>query len=189
MPIYTLVLYLHVIGDIGLFVGLGVALYGLAALRKAERVEQVRPIVHLMHAAERLYTFAGPLLLLSGAYLTETTWGWDTAWIDVALGSLLLMLPLGPFIVGPRVQAIRKAADAASDGPLPGSLAAQVRDPLLGTAQRAVAGVMLGVVFLMTVKPALNVSILAIAVGLLLGAASGLPLWWSPRRRAGIAGD
>jgi hypothetical protein len=43
------------------------------------------------------------------------------------------------------------------------------------------AAVMIGIVFLMTTKPALMGSIIAMAVFLVLGLASGLPLWRSAR--------
>lgn len=176
MDLYPLVVFLHVISDAGVFVAVGATLYGLAALRQAGRVEQVRPIVALVLRAERIYSLAGPLLILSGLFLTLRAWPWTTGWIAAALGSVVLILPFGPILVSPRLAAIGRAADAAPDGPLPADLLAMIHDPILGVVQQGVAGVLLGIVFLMTVKPGLIPSILVIAGGLALGMASALPL-------------
>ncbi len=176
MNLYPLAVFVHVISDAGVFTAVGVTLYGLAALRQAGRVEQVRPIGALMLHAERIYALVGPLLLLSGIYLTLTAWSWGTGWILVALGSLVLLFPFGPILVSPRLAAIGRAAAAAPDGPLPAEIDARIHDPLLSIVQQGVAGVLLGIVFLMTVKPGLLGSLLVIACGLALGVASALPL-------------
>jgi Predicted integral membrane protein (DUF2269) len=185
MTLYSLAVFLHVVGDAGVFVAVGVTLYGLAALRQTARVEQSRPIIALMLHAERIYALAGPLLLLSGVYLTFIAWPWTTGWIAVALGSLVLLFPFGPILVSPRLAAIGRAAQAAADGPLPADLLARIHNPLLGIVQQGVAGVLLGIVFLMTVKPGLAGSLLVIACGLVLGVISALPLL---RHRARLRG-
>jgi hypothetical protein len=48
MNIYNLVLFLHVVGAIGYFLGIGTWLFVLVGLRRAQRVEQVRALVHLI---------------------------------------------------------------------------------------------------------------------------------------------
>ena len=48
MSIYTIVLFLHVSGAIGYFISIGTWLFGLATLRRAQRVEQVRSIANLV---------------------------------------------------------------------------------------------------------------------------------------------
>jgi hypothetical protein len=184
MSLYAISLFVHVVSDIGMFVGVGVWVFGLIMLRRISRVEQIRPIVAMMELSERTYSVAGPLLLLSGIYMTVTVWGWETAWINVALGSILLMIPLGPVIVAPRIKAIHKAAEETPDGPLPQALAAQISDPLMSTAQQTMACILFGVVFLMTTKPDLVGSLVVILVSVVVGALTGLPLWLSGRRKA-----
>jgi hypothetical protein len=48
MNVYNIVLFLHVSGAIGYFIAIGTWLFGLSALRRAQRIEQVRAIVHLI---------------------------------------------------------------------------------------------------------------------------------------------
>lgn len=56
------------------------------------------------------------------------------------------------------------------------ALAARVHDPLMGAAARTLAALLLGIVFLMTTKPALGGAIVAMLVALVLGLVAGLPL-------------
>src|SRR2546430_17675337 len=58
MTIYTIVLFFHVSGAIGYFVSMGTWLFGLSALRRAQRVEQVRALTHLVG-------WSGPLFAIS----------------------------------------------------------------------------------------------------------------------------
>ena len=125
----------------------------------------------------------GALLTIgSGLYLALSAWGLP-GWIQVALGSIILLLP--PLVAGviePRLHAILKLVGTLAEGPLPPALAARLRDPLLATALHIDFMVVLGIVFLMTTKPTLLGSIFAIAVAVVLGLVSGLPLWYKERR-------
>lgn len=188
MTLYALMLFVHVTSDIGIFVGLGAWLLGFAALRRAQEVSQVRALAALIHRTEPLSVASSLLTIASGLYMLSTTWGWQTAWAVVALGSLLVCLP--PLLLGiiePRMRALLRLAREAPDGPVPDRLQALIHDRLLGTALRMMAAVVLGIVFLMTTKPALEgaITVMAIAVG--LGAASGLLLFGS-RRGTGQVG-
>jgi ABC-type spermidine/putrescine transport system permease subunit II len=174
MSIYTIVLFLHVSGAIGYFIGIGIWLFGLATLRRAQRVEQVRSIANLVGLTGPLFAVSVLLILVTGLYRAFTAWGLQTGWIDVALISLILMAPLGTALVEPRRRAIDRMAREAPDGPLPESLEQRTHDPLLGTTLQTLATLLLGIVFLMTTKPSLPVSLIVIAVALALGLASGL---------------
>jgi hypothetical protein len=105
-------------------------------------------------------------------------WGWTTAWVDTALITLLLMLPLGPAINGRRLAAIHQAAQAAPAGPLSAALRTQRDDPVLWTSICVFIGATSGIVFLMTVKPDLPGSLGTMAVALLLAFSVG---WLSQR--------
>jgi hypothetical protein len=177
MNIYPLMLFIHVTSDIGIFIGIGAWLLGLAALRRAQDVSQVRALAMLVHGTEPLSVMSALLTLASGLYMLLTVWGWQTAWALVALGSIIVFLPpLLLLITEPRMRSIVRLAQVAPSGPIPEPLQALIHDPLLGTAVQTLAGVVFGIVFLMTTKPALPSAILAMGVAVGLGAASGLPL-------------
>jgi Predicted integral membrane protein (DUF2269) len=181
MNSYTIVLFLHVSGAIGYFISMGTWLFGLAALRRAQRVEQVRALTHLIGRLGPLFGISVLIILATGLYMAITAWSLQTSWIAVALISLILIAPLGTAFIEPRRRVIDRLAREAPDGPLPQSLEQRTHDPILGIALQTVTILLLGIVFLMTDKPSLIGSLIVIAVALVLGLASGLLVFRSRR--------
>ncbi len=185
MSLYVLALFLHVSGDVGIFIGIGAQLLSLAALRRAQYVEHVRAIAWLMPISDLIGVSSALLTITTGLYMALTVWDLQIGWIAVALGSIVVLLP--PLIGGviePRTRAIVTMAREAPDGLLPEALDKRIHDPVLGVALQMMAAVVFGMVFLMTIKPSLVGSITVIAVALALGLASGL-LFWRTRRWKG----
>ena len=174
MSIYNIALFLHVSGAIGYFVAMGTWLFGFAALRRAQRVEQVRALTTLTGRLGPLFGISVLLILVTGLYMAITAWSFQTGWIPVALVSLILIAPLGTAFIEPRRRAIARLAQEAPDGPLPQELEQRIHDLILGTALQTVTILLLGIVFLMTTKPELVGSLIVMAVALVLGLASGL---------------
>src|SRR5947208_12212892 len=174
MSLYPIALFLHVSGAIGYFVGMGVWLFGLATMRRAQRVEQVRSIVQLVGLSGPLFGISVLLLLTAGLYMALTAWSLLTGWIVVGLISLVLLAPLGTAVLEPRRLVIDRLARKAPDGPLPEELERSIRDPVLLTAPQTLTALLLGVVFVMTTKPSLLGSLIVMAVALVLGLAWGL---------------
>ena len=183
MSIYTIVLFLHVSGAIGYFISTGTWLFGLSALRRARRVEQVRALTNLVGRSGPLFGISVLLILATGLYMALTAWGLRTGWIDVALISLILIAPLGTAFIEPRRRAIDRLAREAPDGPLSQALEQRTHDPVLLTALQTLAALLLGIVFLMTTKPSLTGSLIVMAVALALGLASGLLVSRTTRTR------
>jgi hypothetical protein len=184
MSFYTFALFVHVCGAIGIFAGLGVWLFGVAVLRRVERVEQVRLVIGPLLAAGNLVVGSILALAAAGIYMAVTAWA-DArpAWILVATTSFLLLAPVGAFLLDPRLRAVAALVRATADGPLPAALAAGARDPVLGAGLRTFVAVLLGIVFLMTTKPQLMEALLAMGVAAAVGVASGVPLWFAARGR------
>lgn len=174
MSAYTIALFFHVSGAIGYFVAMGIWLVGLAGIRRARRVEQVRVLTDLVGRIGPLFGISVLLILVSGLYMAITAWGLLTAWIAVALVSLVLIAPLGTAAIEPRRRAIARLAEATPDGPLSEALARRTHDPVLLTALQTVTALLLGIVFLMTNKPELTGALLTMAIALVVGLASGV---------------
>lgn len=182
MNLYSVVLFLHVSGDIGIFIGIGLQVFSLMALRRATHVEQVQAITWLIALSNRVATGGGLLTITAGLYMALTVWSLQTGWIAVTLGSLVVLLaPLLVGIIEPRVRAIVTMSQGAADGPLPVALRMRIHDPVLGTALQTVTAMVLGIVFIMTNKPSFGVAILVLVIFLMLGLASSLPLWRADR--------
>lgn len=178
MNLYTLALFVHVVGVVGVFAGMGVWLFGLAALGRMRRVEPVRAIAEAVTAAGYLVVASLFPLGAGGFYMALTAWGLRATWIVVATVSFVLLAPAGAFLIDPRVRAIARQAREAPDGPLPAALAARMHDPILVAGLYVYLAVLLGIVFLMTTKPALITSMVAMAVAVASGLVCGVLLWW-----------
>jgi hypothetical protein len=187
MNLYTIALFLHVCGDVGIFIGLGTQMLSLMALRRVQSVEQVRAIVWLIPLSDLIGVSSALLMIAAGLYMALTVWSLETGWIAVALASLILLLPLliGG-IIEPRTRAIVTMTREAPDGLLPGELDQRIHDPVLSTALQTMAGLIFGLVFLMVSKPSLANSIIVMAIALALGLTTGLPFWYIRSRKGKI---
>lgn len=181
MNLYVLALFMHVSGAIVIFAGMGAWVFGAAALRRAQRVEQVRLLAALIIAAGNVVVGGIVILGIAGFYMALTAWDIRATWIVVATVSFLLLAPGGLLVIDPRVRTIARQARAAPDGPLPAMLTRRTRDPVLGAGLNVYVAVLFGIVFLMTTKPAVGEAILAMVIALAVGLLASLPLWWGAR--------
>lgn len=188
MSWYGVALFVHVSGAIGAGISLGVWLVGLAALRRAQQVEQVRALAWLIIVVSPLMVFSVLLIIGAGLAMALRTWGLRTSWIAVALIGLVVMAPIGPLVLDARMRVILTLASVAPAGPIPAPLAARTRDPILCTAAQTMAALFFSIVLLMTTKPALAPAIVMMGAALALGLLSSLPLRRAARGRVqGVA--
>ena len=183
MNLYPLALFLHVSGAIGTFVCLGIWLFGLSALRRARHVEQVRALAWLIIVASPLMVLSVLLLGLAGFAMALSTWGLSTPWIAVSLVSVVLVGPIGAFVLDLRMRTILTMTRAIADGPLPAALDQRTHDPILFTSTHTLVAILFGIVFLMTTKPSFVISLLVMAAATVLGLILSLPFWPAVRRR------
>jgi hypothetical protein len=176
---YTLALFAHVSGAIGVFVGLGAFMYGIVALRRARRVEEVRVLAALTIATGNIAVGGIVVLGIAGFYMALTVWGVSATWIIVATISFILLAPWGMLVINPRIRAITKQARQAPDGALPQGLTRRIRDPLLGISLCVYIAWLFGIVFLMTNKPATGEAIVAMLIALAVGLLASAPFWRS----------
>lgn len=191
MSRYSVEVFLHVMGAILVFVGYGGLLLAVAAMRRATRSEQLRAITSTLLASRRIgleRISVIDVLVIASVVLIAVT-GLDMAlslqlirapWIDVAIGSFLLLAPIGPLVINPRLHWIADAVDLEPNGPISNSVRTRVRDPILSMALGGSLGILVGVVFLMTTKPALSTSLAAVAITI----GAGLALSWPFARRS-----
>ena len=110
-------------------------------------------------------------LLITGIYMTATNWG-QLPWIALGLLGMSIMAILGGRLTGRRLMVLARTLPV-EDGSVSPEFASQLQDPALRLSLWLRTALGLGVIFLMTVKPglALSVAILPIAAGAgLLGA-------------------
>lgn len=172
MSLYSVLVFLHVVGALGLFSSIALEQASLVNLRRASTRAQVRDWVATLRVLRRVDGPAGLVILATGIYFVATRWG-HHAWIGLALLGMVAMAALGAGVTGRRVNAIAKVLPAA-DGPIPTSLRQRLRDPVLRTSASLRAALGLGIVFNMSVKPATAGAFAAMGVALALGAVVAL---------------
>src|SRR5690348_2683688 len=132
MSLYTIVLFVHVVGAIGYFLAIGTWLFILTGLRRAQYIEEVRALVHLNNLSAPFGAGSAVVLLIAGLYLALTGWSLLTGWILVALISLIVIVPTTAALIAPRRSAlVKQLAREAPDGALSEALKQRIHDPIL----------------------------------------------------------
>ena len=171
---YTIALFAHILGALGLFFLIGTEQLLLAGLRRARTTAQVRTLLDLGRMIDKGHPPVVLALLGGGLYLTVTAWGWRVAWIDLSLALTVAIAILAGVTGARNTAALARALAAAPDGAVSGALAARIADPSYTLLSRALTGLAVGIVFLMTIKPGLEGSLAALGIALALGLAAGM---------------
>lgn len=177
MELYTLLLFTHILGVLGLFIGMGLQWVSVLRLRRAQTRGQASEWISLARGAGRFSPIAGVLVLGAGIAMMVMRWTLTTPWIMVSLLAIVLMMVASMGVSVRRIKVIaRTLAQASGDAgdPLPPESHGLTHNPALWLATQLAAGLALGVVYMMTVKPDLGGSLLTLAVALALGAAAGI---------------
>lgn len=175
MQAYQFVLYLHLLTVVGAVFVIGMMVTSLLRMRAAKTVAVARSEARFSSAAAKAMPVVAVLLLLTGGYLTQREWTWSTPWIDLAIAGLLLIMGVGGGVLGSRERRLDAALESAPGPDLDQTLVAQLRDPLLLVANGVIIGLVAGVMFVMTMKPALWIGIAALLVGAAAGAFIATP--------------
>jgi len=163
-------------------VALGLEWASLPSLRRAASAEQAREALKLSAPLGRLYAFSWLAILIPGLYMAGTAWR-GVGWTIIALAAVVVLAVLGGVFTGRRMAPIGKSL-ATMSGPLPPTLRQQLDDPFLWASLRVRTAIALGIVFLMSVKPDLVGSLIAMTVAVVIGLVFNLPVRGSNREKA-----
>jgi len=174
MDAYSIVLFVHIVGVLGLFVALGLEWTGLRQIRNATVPEQVRSWMGVLKST-RGAGFASMLTtVITGIYMILADTGL-VPWIYISILSLVLVILLSVVLTGPRMVAIGQAL-AMGKGTLSSTFYSSANHPLLLISIQTRIAIALGIVFLKITKPELAGSLLTIGVAIVLGIATSLHL-------------
>jgi hypothetical protein len=184
---YHVVLYIHLLA---LFIGIGAASVLVTCvfqLRAARTVEAAAPWGRVASKVALLFPVAILGLFGSGAYMTSDVWTWDSGWIDVGIGALVVLAIQGPGLAERSGKKVAKALMANGPGELHGDALRKTRYLPLWWAEMSAIGLVLGVVWNMTTKPGLGSSIAAAVGGYAVGVALALVFTRQPNTEAAAA--
>ncbi len=174
---YSITLFFHIVGALGLFLALGLEWTGLRQIRSAMILEQIRAWMGILKSVRKVGFISMLTTVITGIYMMATSWGL-VAWLLVSIAALVLVIVLTLAFTGPRMAAIGRALFTAKT-PAPQSFHSLANHPLLWISIQTRITIVLGIVFLKTTKPDLGGSLLIIGLAIILGVASALPV---PRR-------
>ncbi|HYK74824.1 MAG TPA: hypothetical protein VEV44_17145, partial [Pseudoneobacillus sp.] len=98
-----------------------------------------------------------------------STWGFGTGWIDMSLVILIVMTFMGPIINLRRLKSILAATNAETSSVPSSNLMEKVKDRTLWSSVIIMTMLAIGILFLMTVKPAMLGSLVVVMISIVLG--------------------
>ena len=183
MTVFSVVLFLHLLGAVSLFIAYGIEWTASSLFRNASSTEQVRAWLRVLKVSPPLSGVGLGVVLLSGGYLASLSGAMKQGWIPVTLIAIFLALVLGFAMILPRMKRIRAALPSGND-PVSAQLRQRLSDPVLLTAIRVRVMVVTGIVYLMAAKISFVPSLVALIIAIVLGVIFAIPTW---SRRLAVA--
>lgn len=184
MELYDVLLFLHIVGVVLLFAAVTIETLAGARMRGADRSEDVASWARFTERATGpLHGVSTALLAIPGLWMAGLHDLWAAAWVQIGIGVLVVAAAVGIAYSSTHVKRIGEAAEAAGPGPVGPELRAMAGDPTLWLVHHALAGLGVGAIYIMVLKPAMVGSIVSVVVAGLLGLAVGAGM----NRRAGAA--
>lgn len=154
MRLYQILVFVHVLGLIALFLGLGIHLRSGVKLSGSRTIVEVQTWLSVLRSTGRMVHGGLAMLLVSGVAMTGIAWRRPGPWVSVSLVGLLVIWIL--VIAGARgIRAVTLALSEASttDGPAPEAVRRLIAKPGSWSAVGAANGFALAIVWLMTNRP------------------------------------
>jgi len=179
MTIYNVVLFAHITSVIIMFAGVTADWLAVSGLRSTREAGPARAWIRTLEMSAAFGPWARLAVLGAGLYLAVDAWSWP-GWIIAGLISWVAFVILGEPLTGRELRDMA-AAVTAEDATLSPALIARLRLPRMWQAVLTRAGLGVGVVFVMAVKPPAAVAGAAVVLGALAGY-SAARLTTRPRR-------
>jgi hypothetical protein len=167
MIIYQAILFLHILGALGLFVGLAFEWLCLRRINNAASNVQLKEWINFLASLKVIFSISGITLLLSGTYMSVITWG-GPAWIVIAFIGLVTSAINGSVITGKKIEALQKLVNSEDTTQLPNIFEEKKNQKLFSHFQLR-AAISLSIIFLMTFKPEIIGSIVVFVLAIILG--------------------
>ena len=167
MVLYQIILLLHILGALALFMGLGFEWLCLRRINSATSKVQLKEWINFLASLKVIFSISGITILLSGIYMSVITWG-GPGWIIVAFVGLVTSAINGSVITGRKIEALQKVINEDDTKQMP-NIFEQKKNQKLFSHFQLRSAISLCIIFLMTFKPELVVSISAFVLAIVLG--------------------
>lgn len=173
---YDVALFVHILGAIGLFSAVSMVMVALVRMGQASTVGQIREWAAVAQLAGKSIPIIALVILAPALYMVIMAWGFTRAWVLAAIITYVVLAVLGAAVNGKTLERLAATAQAAGQGPVPAELRAQLTATRLWLAEGTQLMLLVGIVFLMTLKPNLLFSVVDLVSALLLGILLGVLL-------------
>jgi hypothetical protein len=185
MSIFSIALFLHIVGALGVSIALGLEWIGLSQIRRATVPGEIRAILKLVQSTTRFGFASMVSTVITGIYMALAAIGW-VPWLVVVIGALVLLIVLTRVLTAPRMTAIGHVL-AMDKGSVSQTFQNLMNDPMLWISLQTRAAIVLGIIFLKIATPGLASALLTIGIAIVLGIASALPMHRSSQTSQGSA--
>lgn len=185
MDLYTLIVLAHIAAAVSLLSGSVIASPGIrSAIRRARTVQEMRAYLGIGRPLLLLEPVSAAAVLASGAYLTSVANFWTQGWIQVAVAFWVVNAVVAATLVKPAIGRLTSRAAASPDGPVGQDLDTLRRSPRWHFGGDALMANDAAMLYLMTLKPELVGSLLAVAAANAVVAVARASLRVRPTRAA-----
>lgn len=172
MSIYSVALFFHIMGVVGLFAGLGMEGIIYRNLKTASTPQQVFAWGIYMKSLRTVFLSSTLFLLVSGVFLVLETWGWN-AWVITGL-ILLVGLSVYGSATGKKI-GMTIGSLKGYNGSLTDDVKNKISSPSIMKSYKVKITIALGIIFIMIIKPDWTGSIIAIVSAFVIGLLIDLP--------------
>jgi uncharacterized membrane protein len=167
--LYNVVLFLHILGAVIMFMAVAILATAMLSMLHTKETARIQLWSNLAVKIDGLFPLSTLIILAPALYLVFSTWGWGMAWINVSLVALLIISFLGPIINLRRLKGILSTAESEAGEVPSAELLYKVRDRVLWTSVATMFMIIVGILFLMAVKPPLFGALITMAIAIAAG--------------------
>ncbi|HXT14694.1 MAG TPA: hypothetical protein VN706_03645 [Gemmatimonadaceae bacterium] len=176
MDRYHIALFIHLVTLVVASAATAVTKIAVGRRARARTIADVIDWHDVLMSASKLFPICLALFVITGSYMLSLTdsHAWSSGFIVAGLVGATLLLASGVFL-GIKGRALKHVLDEMAKGGMDKPAPKLVPPPLIAALPAINTGIALAVVFDMVTKPAsVPVALAIVAVGIALGAASGM---------------
>ncbi len=164
--LYLLALFLHVTGSLMLAAAIAIEWLSVVGLRKAASLDRARESLSIYSKLSMVGGIGMFLILIPGIYMAMIAWP-NAAWVAVAFVGLIMIGAIGGVMTGKKMRGLKN--DASGGENLTPEFKERATDNSLVLSIRLRTTILIGIVYMMTVKPTMSGSIIVMLISIVFG--------------------
>lgn len=164
--LYLIALFLHVTGALMLAAAVAIEWLCVIGLRKAATIESANGSLSAYSKLGTIGGIAMVLILVPGIYMAAVAWR-DAGWVAVGFLGIILIGAIGGIMTGRKMRKMRN--DAGGLRQMTDEFMKRTTDNSLVLSLKLRTMILVGIVYMMTVKTTMTGSVVVLVISILLG--------------------